>query len=53
MENDLENDERNELVKKEYTFDKNNILSEKEGDIISKIIIGNITQNFRFNHFLI
>ena len=34
-----------ELVKKEYFFDETNILKEEEGDIISKIIVGNILNN--------
>ena len=42
---DLEYYEKNDLIKKEYTFDNNNILKEKDGDIISKIIIGNILNN--------
>ena len=34
-----------ELIKKEYIFDEKNIIKEEEGDIISKIIIGNILNN--------
>ena len=33
---------KNELIKKEYIFDQKNITYENDGDIISKIIIGNI-----------
>ena len=34
-----------ELTKKEYLFDEKNIFKEEDGDIISKIIIGNILNN--------
>ena len=37
--------DKKELVKKEINFDKNNIISENDGDIIGKIIIGNILNN--------
>ena len=37
--------DKNELIKKEYVFDKSKIFKEKDGDIISKIIIGNILNN--------
>ena len=37
--------DKKELVKKEINFDKNNIISENDKDIISKIIIGNILNN--------
>ena len=37
--------DKNELIKKEFVFDKNNIFKEKDGNIISKIIIGNILNN--------
>ena len=37
--------EKNELTQKDYNFDSDNIFFEKEGDIISKIIIGNILKN--------
>ena len=37
--------EKSELIQKDYNFDSDNIFFEKEGDIISKIIIGNILKN--------
>jgi hypothetical protein len=39
--------DKNALVKKNYIFDNNNnnFICEKDGDIISKIIIGNILNN--------
>ena len=38
--------DKKELIKKEINFDNNNIfISENDGDIISKIIIGNILNN--------
>ena len=38
-----------ELIKKEYIFDEKNIFKEEDGDIISKIIIGNILNNNSIN----
>ena len=37
--------EKNELVQNELIFDKNNIFYENDGDVISKIIIGNVLNN--------
>ena len=42
---DLEFYDKNKLVKKEFIFNNKNIIYEDEGDIISKIIIGNILNN--------
>ena len=42
---DLEFYDKNQLVKKELIFNNKNIIYEDEGDIISKIIIGNILNN--------
>jgi hypothetical protein len=36
---------KNKLIKDEYIFKERNIIKEKDGDIISKIIIGNILNN--------
>ena len=41
--------EKNELINKDFIFDKNNIIHETNGDIISKIIIGNILNNTILN----
>ena len=42
---DLQFYDKNKLAKKELIFDIKNIICENEGDIISKIIIGNILNN--------
>jgi len=42
---DIQYYDKNELIKKNYIFDNNNIICENDGDIISKIIIGNILNN--------
>jgi len=41
--------DKNELINKDFIFDKNNIIHETNGDIISKIIIGNILNNTILN----
>ena len=46
---DIEFYDKKELIKKELIFDNNNIIVEKDGDIISKIIIGNILNNTELN----
>ena len=49
---DVQYYDKNELVKKNYVFNKNNnnYICENDGDIISKIIIGNILNNTNINH---
>ena len=47
---DLQYYDKNELIKKNLIFDNNNIICENNGDIISKIIIGNILNNTTLNH---
>ena len=42
---DIQYYDKNELIKKNYIFDNNNIIFQNDGDIISKIIIGNILNN--------
>ena len=42
---DIQYYDKNELIKKNYVFDNNNIIFENDGDIISKIIIGNLLNN--------
>ena len=39
---DFEYYDKNQLIKEVYIFDEKNIIKENDGDIISKIIIGNI-----------
>ena len=48
---DVQYYDKNELVKKNYIFDNNNnnYICENDGDIISKIIIGNILNNTSLN----
>ena len=46
---DIEFYDKKELIKKELNFDNNDIIVEKDGDIISKIIIGNILNNTDLN----
>jgi len=46
---DLQYYDKNELIKKNLIFDNNNIICENNGDIISKIIIGNILNNTVLN----
>ena len=41
----LEYYDKNDLIKKDFIFDEKNIIKEEDGDIISKIIIGNILNN--------
>ena len=41
--------DKNELINKDYIFDKNNIIHEANGNIISKIIIANILNNTILN----
>ena len=39
---------KNELIKKDFIFDENNTIKEEDGNIISKIIIGNLLNNNSF-----
>ena len=41
----LEYYDKTDLIKKDFIFDEKNIIKEEDGDIISKIIIGNILNN--------
>ena len=42
---DFEYYDKNQLIKEEFIFDEKNIIKENDGDIISKIIMGNILNN--------
>ena len=42
----LEYYDKNELIKKDFIIDEKNIIKEEDGNIISKIIIGNILNNY-------